>query len=125
MSAKMITLAFLVFFTAIAGRAQIANTKWTASLQLQQQVTVLFDFKKDTLRAITVADSTVIETMTYAVQDTAIQFKKISGQSECDSMVIGMYRFKIRANQLSLSLISDNCNDRSSVLDHTVWTKMD
>jgi len=125
MCAKMITVAFLVFFTAIAGYAQMANTKWKASLQLQQQVTVLFDFKKDTLRAISVADSTLIETMTYAVLDTTIQFKKVSGQSECDSMVIGIYRFKIRANQLSLSLVSDNCNDRSSVLDHTLWTKMD
>jgi|ERR1017187_513213 hypothetical protein len=125
MLTKKISLLFLVFLAAISGHAQMAYTKWKTSLQLQDQVTVLFDFKKDTLKAISVADSSIIETMTYTVQDTSLQFKKISGQSECDNTVIGVYRFKITGNQLSLSLMNDNCYARSSVLDHTIWTKTD
>jgi hypothetical protein len=112
-------------FIALAGQAQLINTKWETTLQLENQTTVSFEFKKDTLKAISTADGSVIETMTYTVQDSSLKVKRVMGESSCDNGTIGIYYFKITAKQLSLTLADDVCTDRSSALNHTVWTKID
>jgi len=120
---KMLFLLFLSL-AAFAGEAQLKNTKWKVTLQLQELTDVIFDFKADTLKAILVADSSVLETMTYTVQADALKLKRVSGQSGCDNEAVGVYHFKITNDQLVVTLADDPCNDRSSALDQTRWTKL-
>ena len=124
MRAKKIFFLLFLSLAAFAGKAQFKNTKWKATLQLQELTDAIFDFRTDTLRAILVADSSVLETMTYTVQGDALKLKRVSGQSGCDNETVGVYHFKITNNQLSLSLADDPCNERSPVLDHTTWAKL-
>ncbi len=125
MFAKKIIFLLFLSLAVFAGNAQLKNTKWKATLQLQELKDAIFDFRTDTLKAILVTDSSVLETMTYTVQGDALKLKRVSGQSGCDNDVVGIYHFKITNNQLNLSLADDPCNDRSPVLDHTIWTKLD
>lgn len=118
---QIISLLFLLI-TASYVNAQLENTRWKATIVIENPVNVIFDFKKDTASIYTVADSTVIETMTYTSTDTSVTLSKIEGESECGNEP-GKYKFTITNNMMLLTLISDDCYDRSSVVDSTKWTK--
>ena len=120
---KKIIFILLVSFAAVSVQAQLANTKWKGTLNIENQVEAVFDFSNDSLRVTRVADGSGIETMTYTARDTVLTIKKVYGQSDCDGTVIGKYRFEIKDNELYFKLISDDCYDRSSVLDNTKWIK--
>jgi hypothetical protein len=81
----------------------------------------LFDFKKDTVSASYISDSSLLETMTYKVVKDTLMLRKVDGQSECDPTTVGKYQFRTDKDRLYLKLISDDCLDRSSILDTTVW----
>ncbi|MDP9081137.1 MAG: hypothetical protein M3O71_27280 [Bacteroidota bacterium] len=119
---KIITLV-IILFTAVNTHAQLANTKWKGTLKIDEDVPTLFDFGKDTLKLTRFANGAGIENMTFTTTDSTLTLKKTEGQSDCNNDVIGKYKFSIRDGKLSLKLISDACNDRSSVLDNTVYTK--
>lgn len=61
--------------------------------------------------------------MTYKQNDTTFTLKKIEGQSDCDNDVLGIYRFRVKDNQLSVQMLSDDCGDRAAVLQNTEWKK--
>jgi len=52
-------------------------------LQINEPVNTLMDFRKDTVLIYTVADSNIIERMTYTFDDTSFTLVKIDGQSDC------------------------------------------
>ncbi len=120
---KKIIFILLVSFVSVSAHAQLTNTKWKGTLQLENPADVVFDFRNDTLEVSRVADSSNLETMTYTVQDTLLTLQKIYGQSDCDSTVAGKYKFEIKDDGLYITLIEDDCDDRSSVLDNTKWIK--
>ncbi len=103
--------------------AQLANTRWKATLIIDGPLNTIFDFRKDTCSIYTVADSTLIETMTYKQTDTTFTLHKIDGQSDCDKDVLGTYHFQVKNEQLSVQMLADECYDRSSVLQNTEWKK--
>ena len=117
----MFFFAFSIFSSSLF--AQLDNTRWKATLIIDEPVNVIFDFKKDILSLYTVADSTMIETMNYTKDDTSFTLTKIDGQSDCDNSTPGRYRFKIKNGKIEIKMISDDCYDRSSVIDNTTWTK--
>ena len=117
----MFFFAFSIFSSSLF--AQLDNTRWKATLIIDEPVNVIFDFKKDILSLYTVADSTMIETMNYTKDDTSFTLTKIDGQSDCDNSTPGKYRFKIKNGKMEIKMISDDCYDRSSVIDNTTWTK--
>ena len=119
---KKIMLIAAIVFTGIVANAQLANAKWQGTLQLNSPTDVILDFKADTLEAITVEDNQVIELMKFAVQDSVLSIWKISGQSQCGDAE-SKYKFEIKENELTLTLLSDDCPDRSGVLDGTKWKK--
>jgi len=53
-----------------------------------------------------------------------LTIKKINGQSDCDASVLGKYKFDIKGKDMYVTLVSDDCNDRSSVLDKATFVKM-
>jgi hypothetical protein len=119
---KKIFLIALISFVGAAANAQLANVKWKGTLQLDQQTDVFLNFKTDTLEAITVEDGQVIESMKFSVQDSVLSISKLFGQSEC-SDTESKYKFEIKEDELTLTVVSDDCPDRSSVLDGSKWKK--
>lgn len=120
---KLITAALLLLvFSGV--HAQLANTKWKGILKIQDDIPTIFDFEKDTLTLTTYANNVLIEDMTYKIADSILTLKKISGQSDCDQE-IGKYKFSIRGDVLTLKLVSDACEDRSSVLDNNTFNKFE
>ena len=113
---KKIIYTIVVSFIAITVNAQLANSKWKTTLQLDQPVDVIFNFTADTLDVTNAGDNSDIEAMNFTLQDTVLTFHKLYGQSECDTTVVGTYSFKINGNELWLKLISDDCSDRSNII---------
>jgi hypothetical protein len=112
---KLIHILIIMFIT-FSVQAQVANSKWKVTLQLDDPVDVIFNFGTDTLDVTNAADNSDIEAMNYTLQDTVLTMRKLYGQSQCDTAAVGTYSCKITDNQLWLKLISDDCEDRSNVI---------
>jgi len=118
---KKTAFVLLSLFAANCLHAQLTNTQWKTRIDIGGPVGVILDFKKDTCSLYTIADSTLIETMTYAVKDSVITLQKIDGQSDCDNATPGAYTFILQHNTLALHMVSDACDDRSSAINSTNW----
>ncbi len=114
----------LALFASVTVHAQLKNTKWKGTIQADNKIDVVFNYSNDTLDVSNTADGSNIETMTYTVKDSILTLQKIYGKSDCDGTGTGKYRFEIKDELLYITLISDVCNDRSSALNNSKWTKM-
>ncbi|MDN3655234.1 hypothetical protein QWZ08_06350 [Ferruginibacter paludis] len=120
---KKIILSALTAFVFTTITAQLRDTRWKTLLQLSNgPTTTAIDFRKDTVLVYTVADSTMIERMTYTKSDTSLTLIKIDGQSGCDTTP-GKYGFTISSGKLALKLLQDDCYDRYSAIQNTEWIK--
>jgi len=119
---KIVTLT-LILFAALITHAQLANTKWKGTLKLEEDVPAFFDFGKDTLKVTRFANNAPIENMAYTITDSTLTLKKTEGQSDCDNEVTGKYKIGIKGDELLLKLVSDACDDRSSVLNNMSLTR--
>ena len=123
---KKIALLALICFIVMSADAQLTNTKWKVTLYIPDSTDVIFDFRTDTVEAITEATNESLETTIYTVQDSILTFKKVYGQSDCDDTVIGKYKFEMKDDGMFLTLIEDNCSDRSNALNNKAkWTKLE
>lgn len=120
---KKIFLIVLVAFIGVSANAQLANSKWKGILVLDTPVDVVFDFKTDTLEALVAADNSSLELMQYSIKDSVLSIQKISGQSDCAGTAIARYKFEMKEDAFVLTLVEDECYNRSSVLDGTKWIK--
>ncbi len=120
---KKLLFILLVSFVSVAVHAQLADTKWKLTLKLDNPLDAVFTFGKDTLNVTAAADGSLVETMTYTVKDNILTIQKVSGQSDCEGSSIGKYKFEKKDNTLVVTLVSDDCADRSGVLDNTTWVK--
>lgn len=119
---KKIALLFLSFIALAPVVAQLENTRWKSTVTIGDPVNVIFDFKKNTVALYRVADSTLIESMSYVRSNGSFTLVKITGQSDCDNTTPGKYSFEITHNKMLIKLIKDDCYDRSSVIDNTEWS---
>ncbi|HEX8278287.1 MAG TPA: hypothetical protein VF540_06310 [Segetibacter sp.] len=110
----------LVIISLISGsiKAQLANSKWKGVLKLDNPVNVAFNFGKDTLTVLNLDENTVVETMIYKVTASTFTLTKISGQSDCESSVVGRYKYQIKDNSLLMTVEEDACDDRAPYLDN-------
>jgi len=104
--------------------AQLKNTRWGGAIKGDNPRNTILDFKKDTLILYAASNNEIVETMTYHINGNAFTIKKIAGQSDCDNTTAGKYGFEIKGGKMLIKLISDACDDRSSALDITNWTKL-
>jgi hypothetical protein len=104
--------------------AQLGHTKWKGAIKGDNPQGAIFKFSKDTLVLYAVADGSVIETMACKMDDKTFTVIKSSGQSDCDTVTPGKYKFEINAGVIDVYVLSDNCGDRSSALDKTSWVKV-
>ena len=103
-------------FNDLNTSAQLANTTWKGTLNIQGGIDVQFMYGKDTLNVINVEDNSTLETMKYTVKDSIVTIQKISGQSQCDPSSLGKYKFVINNGQMTMSMVSDDCYDRSNAI---------
>jgi hypothetical protein len=120
---RKIIFILLVSIISASANAQLTNTKWKGILKAQDPIDVFFSFGTDTLAIIKENDGMVLENMIFTTKDTVLTVQKINGQSGCDSDVIGKYKFVKKDNAIFVTVISDECTDRSETLDKTIWTK--
>jgi len=119
---KKITLLLMVTIGALTTQAQLAKTKWKGTLQLDNPLEVIWDFGNDSLVVYALADNSALETMTFKDADKTLTIKKVFGQSDCTESE-GKYKYEIKNDELVLTLISDECTGRSSVLNNSKWGK--
>lgn len=120
---KALTLTLLISLAAIASKAQFPNTKWKVTLYTPDPTEVVFNFKTDTVEAISADDGEILETMLYTVEDSVLTIKKITGQSECDETP-GKYKFQMKDDGMYLTLMEDACTHRADLLNnHEKWMK--
>lgn len=110
-----IVLSMLISLIAYAADAQLSNTTWKGTLNIEGGMNVLFNFNNDTLDVVNAADNSSLETMTYKLADSVITLVKLYGQSQC-SDTPGKYKFVRDNDELTLSLLSDDCSDRADAI---------
>ena len=112
---KRILVTVIVIFIAFTANAQLANTKWKGTLNVEGGLDVLFNFNNDTLDVSNAESGESLEAMKYTTTDSVLTLVKLFGQSQCDSTA-GNYKYAIMNNELTLSLISDQCPDRAAAI---------
>jgi len=120
---KKSIIAFIFTISTPALFAQLENTRWKTKVTIGDPVNVIFDFKKDTVSLYNLADSGLIEIMSYTANDSSFSLLKIDGQSDCDNSTPGKYGFIIKNDSMFMKMISDDCDDRSSVVNNTGWKR--
>ena len=120
---KNVVFTALLTMISVSLAAEIQNTKWKATIHGDNPRNVIMDFHKDSVSLFTISDGSLVEAMTYSVKDDIISLLKIDGQSDCDNVGVGKYRFRIKNGLMYIKLLTDPCPDRSSALDSTKWFK--
>ena len=121
---RKIFVILLVLFISGTVKAQLTHTKWKGTLELDQPMEVLFDFRKDTVEVFNLADNSSVEIMQYTVKDSTLTLQKISGASSCDATGVAKYKLRLKDDKFFLIRIDDDCDDRGNVLNNTTWNRM-
>jgi hypothetical protein len=114
---KIILMALFCCAFSLA-KAQFANTKWNGMLMVPEQISVILDFKKDTLIISSDESGEVLETMSYSIKADTLVLKKVSGGSPCPEGSFGKVKFNMANNKLSILSVVDSCQMRAAA-----WTK--
>ncbi len=120
---KNIIFAFFLIFSSVSLVAQIRNTSWKGAIKGDNPRDVILDFHKDSITVYSATDNSVVERMIYSAKNGVITLHKVDGQSDCDNEIVGKYRFVVKSGKLFVTLLRDSCDDRSSALNSTKWTK--
>jgi hypothetical protein len=113
---KKIIVLLTVSFLAVTVNAQLRNTKWNGQLNIQNGMNTLFNFSNDTLEVVNNDNNESLETMKYTIKDSLLTLQKLYGSSQCDTSTSGVYKFQIAENELTLTLVSDECPDRAEAI---------
>lgn len=112
---RKLFITLLVTFIAFNLHAQLNNTKWKGTLNIEGGMDVVFNFSNDTLDVSSVESGESLETMKYTSTDSILTLQKLYGNSQCGTTP-GNYKYLIIDNEMTLSLISDECPDRSAAI---------
>ncbi len=113
---KKIFILTLISITSFTVNAQLSNTKWKGVLNIQSGMNTVFNFSKDTLKVLNADSNESLETMKYSTTDSLLTLQKLYGQSQCDTSTRGVYKYQINNNEMTLTLVSDNCPDRADAI---------
>ena len=109
-------IALIATCMACTANAQLSNTKWKGTLDIDGGMNVVFQFKGDTLNVVNAYDNSSLETMKYKVDGKIMTIKKLYGESQCSESTLGKYKYAIVKDEMKLNLISDDCYDRSNAI---------
>ena len=114
----------LIFIIGASAHAQLGHNKWKGTLQLDNMTDVILSFETDSLKAFALPDSAELETMVFKTTDTLLTIKKVYGRSDCDESISGKYKYTITKDELLLTLVADDCEGRSQVLNNSKWIRI-
>ena len=121
---KIILWIFLVFIVSSVD-AQLTNTRWRNVINIPDPYETILQFRKDTATVNLVSDGTLIETMSYSTIKDTLRLTKLFGNSPCDDKITGIYHFEINDDRLTITFLSDDCNERANALKtNTPWLKI-
>lgn len=118
----LLLLAFL--FVGGHAQAQIANTKWSGNLAVPEVVSVTLNFKADTFEVYMLENNELLESMSYKISGDTLLLKKASGGSPCPDGSEFKLKFSIKAEQLLLTLLSDDCVERAAAWTNEPFIKI-
>ena len=113
---KKTIVLLIVSFLYVTVNAQLANSKWKGVLNIESGMNTVFNFSNDTLEVLNSDTNESLETMKYAIKDSTLTLYKLYGSSQCDASTPGIYKFQIVENELTLSVVSDDCPDRADAI---------
>lgn len=122
---NMKTLALILLLVAFgtSSQAQLTDTKWKNFMNIPEPTETILQFKKDTLLLIVVIDGSVGETMKYSISKDTLKISKLSGFSPCAEGMSGLYRFVITEDKMTITPISDECQDRADAFKPEAWIR--
>jgi hypothetical protein len=120
---KILLNCFLLSAITLTVNAQLADTKWKNLMNIPDPYETFLQFKKDTVMINLVSDGTLIETMNFKVSKDTLRITKLSGMSPCTEDIIGVYRFEIKEEKLTITAITDDCPERANAFRPEAWTK--
>lgn len=132
---KIIILLLLINTITSNASAQLNNTKWKGTFNIPSPTECYFEFINDTCYVKYYTDTKQnngaedhlpIEISFYKIIDNStMTLKKIEGGSPCTDDIIGKYKFVIKDQQLSISVIEDNCGPRAMAIPSEPLTKFE
>ncbi len=112
---QLLFISFLVFiflsWNAPANNP-LKNTQWAGTVNIPGPADGIFVFTADT-SALYVGGS-LIEASFYKVNGDTLKMIKANGMSSCNFSDTGYYKYNIKDSVLTITLIKDNCMDRSN-----------
>ncbi|MFM9908706.1 MAG: hypothetical protein ACKVOW_05140 [Chitinophagaceae bacterium] len=120
---KILSLLLISVSIVFVGNAQLTDSKWRSTMNIPQPVETFLHFKKDTLLLSVVADGSLVETMVFSISKDTLKLTKVSGMSPCQDNIIGLYRFEMKEDKLTITPLSDDCPERSSAFNAEPWTR--
>ncbi|PUZ24348.1 hypothetical protein GA0116948_10760 [Chitinophaga costaii] len=119
----------IMFFLVIGNslpfiaKAQLAATRWTASVNIPDPTPCYLQFDKDTLRLFPVSTpGNALESMSYQLHNDTITLVKLDGQSPCSVGNAAHYKTIISEKELKFLQLDDACDVRIQVLSNQTWT---
>jgi hypothetical protein len=94
----------------------LAGTAWQGVANVPDPTEVVFQFKQDTLLLFEQASKRVIERMRYSQKGNQWTWYKLSGNSPCSEQTPGTYTYKIQQDELTITLLEDDCPERTGAL---------
>jgi len=124
MTKSLFLLLALMIISSAGTKAQFANTSWKGMYKVTDPTEMILQFKNDTLYLNDPANGTIVETMNYKISGDTLTIVKISGSSSCDDEK-GVYKISTKDDKLFMTLIEDNCYDRSAAMPDDPLVKVE
>lgn len=121
---KKILFSITALIFAQIASAQIANTAWSGNFNIPDPTQMVLQFKSDTL-VLSFPNNTVLESMTYKINNDTLSVVKIEGQSPCDNTTAGTYKIVMKEKKLFLTVLKDDCPERASAWPTEGMQKID
>ncbi len=119
---KMLFLTCICCSISFVASAQLAASRWYATINIPDPTECYLQFGQDTVRLFSVdMPGNALESMTYTLQNDTLTITKLEGQSPCE--VTGRVRYKttITEKELKFIQLDDACDVRVRALVDQPW----
>lgn len=109
----LFTVLIVVLFLSwnVPANNPLQNTQWAGKVNIPDPADGIFVFNADT--STLYVGGSLIEASLYKVAGDTLKFVKANGMSSCNYSDTGYYKINIKDSVLTITLIKDNCADRS------------
>jgi len=114
---------FSVFYFSQQKSNLLTNTEWKGTANIPVAVEVNFKFGTDSVDLV--YQGNVVEKMKFGFTNLGeLTLLKLEGNSPCNSQDVGIYKYKIDKDVLTLTSVNDKCEDRKTAFDGNNYGKV-